>query len=59
MLTRRENLLRVFRHEVPEWILFVGHIDPYNQPKRDGMDPERTMADTERVLAGARKYQDP
>ena len=38
-MTPRENLLRVFRHEVPEWIPIVGHVDPYNQPNRRGMDP--------------------
>lgn len=40
MLTPRENLLRIFRHETPEWIPICGHCDPYNQPSRDGMDPE-------------------
>ena len=40
MLTRRENLIRVFRHEVPEWIPIAGHVDPYNQPNRAGMDPD-------------------
>lgn len=39
MLTPRENLLRIFRHERPEWIPIVGHVDPYNQPDRRGMDP--------------------
>lgn len=39
MLTRKENLLRVLRHEMPEWIPITGHVDPYNQPGRDGMDP--------------------
>jgi len=39
MLTPRENLLRIFRHELPEWIPVVGHVDPYNQPNREGMDP--------------------
>jgi len=39
MLTARENLLRVLRHETPEWIPICGHCDPYNQPHRDGMDP--------------------
>lgn len=40
MMTPRENLLSVFRHESPEWIPVVGHIDPYNQPNRDGMESE-------------------
>jgi hypothetical protein len=39
MLTPRENLLKVFRHEVPDWLPVVGHCDPYNQPNREGMDP--------------------
>ncbi len=39
MLTPRENLLRVFRHEVPEWVPLVGHVDGYNQPSREGMEP--------------------
>ncbi len=40
MITARENLMKVFRHEIPDWIPIAGHIDPYNQPMRDGMDPE-------------------
>lgn len=39
MLTRRENLLRILRHEQPEWIPIATHVDPYNQPHRAGMDP--------------------
>lgn len=39
MVTRRENMFRVFRHEQPDWIPLTGHCDPYNQPSRDGMDP--------------------
>ena len=39
MITRRENLLKVLRHEQPEWIPVTGHCDPYNQPSREGMDP--------------------
>jgi len=39
MITPRENLLKVFRHEKPEWIPVAGHVDPYNQPSREGMDP--------------------
>lgn len=37
MITPRENLLKVFRHEMPEWIPVTGHVDPYNQPNREGM----------------------
>ncbi len=44
MISRRENLLRVFRHETPDWVPVVGHCDPYNQPNRDGMDPELAAA---------------
>lgn len=44
MLTRRENLMKVFRHERPEWLPVAGHCDPYNQPAREGMDP--ALADT-------------
>ncbi len=43
-LTPRENLLKVFRHERPDWIPVMGHVDPYNQPNRDGMDPELAKA---------------
>jgi hypothetical protein len=39
MITPRENLLKVLRHEKPEWIPVAGHCDPYNQPSREGMDP--------------------
>ena len=39
MISRRENLLRVFRRDAPAWIPIVGHVDPYNQPSRVGMDP--------------------
>lgn len=35
MISRRENLLRVFRHERPEWVPVAGHVDPYNQPSRE------------------------
>ncbi len=38
-MTPRENLLAVLRHGQPEWIPIVGHVDPYNQPAREGMDP--------------------
>ena len=44
MSTRRENMLSVFRHEVPEWTPVVGHVDPYNQPNRRGMDPDLAEA---------------
>jgi len=44
MITPRENLLRVLRHEVPEWVPVAGHVDPYNQPNRAGMDPELAEA---------------
>jgi hypothetical protein len=40
MVTPRENLLKIFRHQMPEWIPICGHVDPYNQPHRDGMDPD-------------------
>jgi len=43
-MTPRENLLKVFRHETPEWIPIVGHVDPYNQPSREGMDPDLAEA---------------
>ncbi len=44
MTTPRENMLRVFRHETPEWLPLTGHCDPYNQPNRAGMDPELAAA---------------
>jgi len=44
MTTPRENLLKVFRHEVPQWIPLCGHVDPYNQPSREGMDPALAAA---------------
>jgi len=37
MITPRENLLRVLRHEMPDWIPIVGHVDNYNQPSREGL----------------------
>lgn len=40
MTTRRENLLRVLKGECPAWIPITGHCDPYNQPSKQGMDPE-------------------
>lgn len=39
MITPRENLLRVLRHEQPAWVPVSGHCDPYNQPNQEGMDP--------------------
>jgi hypothetical protein len=44
MTTPRANLLKVFRHEIPEWIPVAGHCDPYNQPNRSGMDPALAAA---------------
>ena len=44
MTTPRENLLKVFRHERPDWIPVTGHCDPYNQPNREGMAPELAAA---------------
>lgn len=44
MTTPRENLLKVLRHERPEWIPVTGHCDPYNQPSREGMDPALAAA---------------
>ena len=40
MITPRENLLRIFRNEQPDWLPIAGHCDPYNQPSREGMHPE-------------------
>jgi hypothetical protein len=37
-------MLRVLRHERPEWIPLVGHVDPYNQPSRESMDPALATA---------------
>ncbi len=39
MITPRENLRRVLRREMPEWVPIPGHCDPYNQPNKAGMDP--------------------
>jgi hypothetical protein len=39
-MTRRENVLKVFTHKMPEWIPIFGHVDAYSQPDRAGMDPE-------------------
>ncbi len=44
MTTPRDNLLRLFRGESPEWTPLTGHCDPYNQPDREGMDPALAAA---------------
>ncbi|MCC6579335.1 MAG: hypothetical protein IT440_02760 [Phycisphaeraceae bacterium] len=44
MTTPRENLLKIFRHQTPDWLPVVGHCDPYNQPSRQGMDPALAAA---------------
>ena len=44
MTTPRENLLKIFRHEIPDRVPVTGHCDPYNQPSRKGMDPELAAA---------------
>jgi len=38
-ITPRENILRVLRHERPQWIPVTAHVDPYNQPSHEGMSP--------------------
>jgi len=43
-LSPRENLLLVLRGERPVWIPVTGHCDPYNQPSKQGMDPELAKA---------------
>lgn len=43
-MTQRENMLKILRHETPDWIPVTGHVDPYNQPSREGMDPELAEA---------------
>ncbi|MBS3762666.1 MAG: hypothetical protein KGZ25_05090 [Planctomycetes bacterium] len=43
-MTRRENLLTAMRGGMPEWIPITGHVDPYNQPSRENMDPELAEA---------------
>lgn len=40
MLTPRENLLKALNHEIPERVPILCHVDPYNQPSREGIDPE-------------------
>lgn len=40
MITPRENLLRAFSQGEPEWIPLVTCVDNWNQPNREGMDPE-------------------
>jgi len=37
MITRRENMLKVFRHEEPEWVPITTVSDNYNKPR--GMPP--------------------
>jgi len=44
MITPRENMLKIFRHERPDWLPVTGHCDPYNQPSREGMDPALASA---------------
>ena len=44
MTPPRENLLKIFRHEIPDRIPVTGHCDPYNQPSRKGMDSELAAA---------------
>ena len=44
MTTPRENMMRLFRHETPDWLPVTGHCDPYNQPNREGMDPALAAA---------------
>ncbi|HNQ35389.1 MAG TPA: hypothetical protein PKN80_04910, partial [bacterium] len=44
MITPRENMLKIFRHERPDWLPLTGHCDPYNQPSREGMDPALASA---------------
>ena len=44
MTTPRENLLGIFRHQMPEWTPVCGHCDPYNQPSREGMDEQLAKA---------------
>lgn len=46
-LSPRDNLLKVFRHEQPEWIpMHIGYMGPGEQAPgfRDGMDPELDAA---------------
>jgi hypothetical protein len=38
-MTPRENFLAVLRHQRPQWIPIPTHVDPYNQPSQEGMDP--------------------
>jgi hypothetical protein len=44
MTTPRQNMLDVLNHKTPEWMPLAGHCDPYNQPSREGMDPELAAA---------------
>ena len=50
--SRRERLLAALRGELPEWIPMAGHCDPYNQPSREGMDPD--LAEARSLLAAGR-----
>ena len=44
-LTPRENLLKVFQHEQPDWIpLVVGHVESHALRYREDMDPELDKA---------------
>lgn len=49
MITPRENLLRVFRHEKPDWIPVTGHVDPYNKPRDDGHLPPELVETLKKV----------
>lgn len=40
MSTKRENIFKVFRHEMPDYIPITVSCDPYNQPNREGMPAE-------------------
>ena len=44
MITPRENPLRIFSQGEPEWIPLITSVDNWNQPNRDGMDPELAEA---------------
>jgi hypothetical protein len=51
-MTPRENLLAVLHHQKPAWIPVQGHVDPYNQPGREGMDPALAKAMPKKVEWG-------
>ncbi len=40
MITPRENLLRIFSQGEPEYIPVTAGCDDWNQPRREGMDPD-------------------